>query len=1041
MTHPNWTRAKQVFQEALEKTGTERTHFVAAACGDDAELLAQVEALLVAHDEAGEFLASPTGAGADAAARAVAEEASDHPPEGPGTQIGPYKILQLIGEGGFGTVYMADQVEPIRRRVALKIIKLGMDTKEVIARFESERQALAMMDHPNIARVLDAGTTESGRPYFVMELVKGVPITEYCDANRLSTRERLDLFVDLCKAVHHAHEKGVVHRDIKPSNVMVTLHDGTPVPKVIDFGIAKATNQPLTEKTLFTAYGQFLGTPTYMSPEQAALGGLEIDRRCDVYSLGVLLYELLTGTTPFEHAALRSHAFMEVMRIIREEDPPTPSARLNTLGERLTEIATSRHVEPNALAKLVRGDLDWIVMHAIEKDRRRRYASASELAGDVARYFRNDPVTARRPSAAYRLSRFTKRRRGRVLAFAGMAGAIVLGAALAQALSQRYADPGPPINRLVLDGARDSNEGLPTRDGHHRLRYNQARRGYELVEIESGKSRRLISAGSQFRGLTSGFNDLSPDGRTLAIVRGPGATWGAPTAKSGRTELRLFTVGGQEEGRLVSYWGDDVRRAEVFGWTPGQTHVWVWLMRADRTASIASIDLKDGSQEVLKTLPWRDHTQPPSLSPDGRFITYHDAGPGQPPDIFIASTDGSQDLRVEHPARDGLPVFTPDGSGIVFLSNRKGGDLWFLPVADGRPDGDARAIWDDIGPYGQTLGFAENGSLFYYFAGSGWELYSVDVDLARGIVGQPELVPPQRGEINNAPAYSPDGRYLAHLRGSGRRLVLRELSTGNEREFPLGGSRIAPTVDFCPDGRSLIVAGYQGTRGQVVVHVNTEHGRTEQVSVVAEATTPALCVGNDNDLLYVGARKPSEPSRILRRSLLTGAESLVYRGPPARLEFARSPDGSRIAILTRPRTGLVEWNGDVQLVTVTVAGGPALTVPGVWTGVHGFTWMPDGMSVLVARQSPADSSDVTSPEITFWRVPLDGKAATEIGRMRLPPHTNSFYGSWNYRVHPSGSRIVFERHAGLVSQVWAIDNLLSFIQSGAPITVNELRRF
>jgi len=1042
MTHPNWTRAKQVFQEALGKTGTERTHFVAAACGDDAELRAQVEALLAAHDEAGEFLASPTGAGADAAARAVAEEASDNPPEGPGTQIGPYKLLQLIGEGGFGMVYMADQMEPIRRRVALKIIKLGMDTKEVIARFESERQALAMMDHPNIARVLDAGTTESGRPYFVMELVKGVPITEYCDANRLSTRERLDLFVDLCKAVHHAHEKGVIHRDIKPSNVMVTLHDGTPVPKVIDFGIAKATNQPLTEKTLFTAYGQFLGTPTYMSPEQAALGGLEIDRRCDVYSLGVLLYELLTGTTPFEHAALRSRAFMEVLRIIREEDPPTPSARLNTLGERLTEIATSRHVEPNALAKLVRGDLDWIVMRAIEKDRRRRYASASELAGDVTRYFRNEPVTARRPSAVYRLSRFAKRRRGRVLAFTGMAAAIVLGAVLAQALSQRYADPGPPTNRLVLDGARDSAWGtLPTRDGHHRLRYNQARRGYELVEIESGKARRLISAGPQFRGLTSGHNDLSPDGRTLAIVRGAGATWGAPAARFGRTELRTFSVGGPEEGRLVSDLGSDVRRAEVFGWAPGQTHVWVWLMRADRTASIASIDLKDGSQEVLKTFPWRDHTQPPSLSPDGRFITYHDAGQGQLPDIFIASTEGGQDLRVEHPARDGVPVFTPDGSGIVFLSSRKGGDLWFLPVADGRPAGDARAIWDDIGPYGQTMGFAENGSLFYYFAGNGWELYTVDVDLARGIVGQPELVPPQRGEINNAPAYSPDGRYLAHLRGSGRRLVLRELSTGNEREFPLGGSRIAPTVDFCPDGRSLIVAGYQGTIGQVVVHVSTEQGRTEQIPVAAEATTPAFCVGNGSDLLYAGARKPNEPSRIFRRSLLTGAETLVYRGPPARLTFSPSPDGSRIAILTRPLTGAGLWWPDGQLNVVPADGGPAVTFSGMGTGAHGFMWLPDGTGLLVARQSPADSADVTSPEITFWRVPLDGGTATESGRMRLPPHANSFYGSWNYRAHPSGSRIVFERHAGLVSQVWAIDNLLSFIQSGAPIAVNELRRF
>jgi serine/threonine protein kinase len=470
---------------------------VAAACGDDAELRVQVEALLAAHDQAGEFLASPTGAGADAAAKAVAEQASDHPPEGPGTQIGPYKLLELIGEGGFGTVYMADQVGPIRRRVALKIIKPGMDTKEVIARFESERQALAMMDHPNIARVLDAGAAESGRPYFVMELVKGVPITEYCDANRLSTRERLDLFVDVCKAVHHAHEKGVIHRDIKPSNVMVTLHDGTPVPKVIDFGIAKATNHPLTEKTLFTAYGQFLGTPIYMSPEQAALGGLEIDRRCDVYALGVLLYELLTGTTPFEPAALRSRAFMQLMRIIREEDPPTPSARLNTLGERLTEIAASRHVEPSALAKLVRGDLDWIVMRAIEKDRRRRYDSAVDLAADLSRYFRHEPVIARKPSAAYRLSKFAKRRRGLILATGGIAGAVLLGVALAQSVRKSNAEPAPPTNHLFIDWLRDSGMTPPTRDGRHRLRYSLARHGYEVVNIATGK--------------VQPFHDSSPD--------------------------------------------------------------------------------------------------------------------------------------------------------------------------------------------------------------------------------------------------------------------------------------------------------------------------------------------------------------------------------------------------------------------------------------------------------------------------------------------------------------------------------------------------
>ena len=472
MSETQWNRAKQVFHEALEKSGPARDALVASACGHDQQLLAQVNALLKAHDEAGDFLASPHGIMSEAA-RAVAAIAVDEAPEGPGSRIGRYKLLQSIGEGGFGEVFMAEQEEPIHRRVALKIIKLGMDTKEVIARFEAERQALAMMDHPNIAKVLDAGATESGRPYFVMELVRGVPITEFCDTNRLDTRERLTLFIDVCRAVNHAHEKGIIHRDIKPSNVLVTLHDGAPVPMVIDFGVAKATNQRLTEKTLFTAFGQFIGTPAYMSPEQAALSNEEVDRRSDVYSLGVLLYELLTGTTPLQAEALRSAAFVEMLRIIREVDPPTPSDRLHTLGERVNEIASRRRAAPGALAKLMRGDLDWIALHAMEKDRRRRYATAAEFAADIERYFRHEPVSARRPSSAYRLRKFVKRRRAPLLAAAAVALAVVLGGALGQyGPRARGGDVGGPVRRLVWDSAGSLNSGVTTPDGRHRLRYD-----------------------------------------------------------------------------------------------------------------------------------------------------------------------------------------------------------------------------------------------------------------------------------------------------------------------------------------------------------------------------------------------------------------------------------------------------------------------------------------------------------------------------------------------------------------------------------------
>ncbi|HKB00814.1 MAG TPA: serine/threonine-protein kinase, partial [Gemmataceae bacterium] len=402
-----------IFSAALDcETDADRETYLDQACGHDPGLRARIDALLRAHAGAGQFLEPPPEeAPTTEAAGTAIETTADGPAAGPaaGTWIaGRYKLVEVINEGGMGTVWLAEQTEPVRRQVALKLIKPGMDSKQVLARFEAERQALAIMDHPNIAKVLDGGVTHESRPYFVMELVKGEPITRYCDENRLTPKERLELFVPVCEAVQHAHQKGVIHRDLKPGNVLVAPYDGKPVPKVIDFGIAKAAGQPLTEKTLFTGLGAIIGTPEYMSPEQAQLNNQDIDTRSDVYSLGVLLYELLTGTTPLERGRVKESGLLEALRVVREDETPRPSTRL-TATEDLPSIASNRNLEPRQLSRQVKGELDWIVMKALEKDRARRYETASAFVADVRRYLHDEPVQACPPSASYRLRKFARR--------------------------------------------------------------------------------------------------------------------------------------------------------------------------------------------------------------------------------------------------------------------------------------------------------------------------------------------------------------------------------------------------------------------------------------------------------------------------------------------------------------------------------------------------------------------------------------------------------------------------------------------------------
>ena len=446
--------AETIFDQAIAiESPQDRAAFLEQACQDDAQLLGTIKQLVEDHFRAGRFLERPAMDPQQTSAFLPVGETT-------GTQVGPYKLLQQIGEGGMGVVYMAEQQKPVRRRVALKIIKPGMDSRQVIARFEAERQALAMMDHPNIARVLDAGCTDSGRPYFAMELIQGIPITQYCDDKQLNTVERLELFIQVCQAVQHAHQKGIIHRDIKPSNVLVMIYDGKPIPKIIDFGVAKALHQQLTEKTMFTQFGAVVGTLEYMSPEQAEMDVLGTDTRTDVYALGVLLYELLTGTTPLDGKKLRSLGYAEMLKTIREVDPPKPSTRLSQSAHDLANISAKRHTEPRRLQKLIAGDLDWIVMKCLEKDRTRRYETANGLALDIQRHLQDEAVTASPPGQLYKLQKLVRRNKLACTAAACVMLALILG--LAASLWQ--------AGRAAREAARAQQEaGRATREAERAL--------------------------------------------------------------------------------------------------------------------------------------------------------------------------------------------------------------------------------------------------------------------------------------------------------------------------------------------------------------------------------------------------------------------------------------------------------------------------------------------------------------------------------------------------------------------------------------------
>jgi len=706
-----------VFTAALAlNTPEERARYLDEVCRDKPILRQRVEALLRAHAQADHFLR-------------INEPEPAILAEGPGTVISHYKLLEQIGEGGFGVVFMAEQVEPIRRKVALKIVKPGMDTKKVIARFEAERQALALMDHPNIARVFDAGATETGRPYFVMELVQGVPLTQFCDANDLPPQERLRLFMTVCKAVQHAHQKSVIHRDLKPSNILVTLHDGKPVPKVIDFGTAKALQQPLTEKTLFTAYGRLIGTPQYMSPEQAELSGLDVDTRADIYSLGVLLYELLTGTTPFEAERLRAAAFDEMMRIIRQEEPPKPSTRISTLGERATEIAKHRQVDPNLLQRSLRGDLDWIVMKALEKNRRRRYETASDLAEELQRHLEHRPVSAGPPSAIYRLKKLARRRQAALITTGSIALVIAAAAivslwlsartyeaerraaskdaALESALGASGALPSDAQALQVITGVANVEQEAALSPDETMLAYvNYDTPDWDLwvLDLNTGERRNLTQSEKHNPGVFQqcpGVFVWSPDSKWLAYAwaddrttmslrviaaerslpavsfAATNQTYSAEIDVSGSRPEILFTAAGMKGTYYVpEAWTQDGREL---------------LCRRHRPDGMALVNL---DTSAVHPLPVNEHLDHPRLSPDDRYVVFSRSN-----EVHLLEILTGRQTQLTFGGGD-KPIWAPNDSVVLFSG---GWGLDGVRIEDGRPASEPSPVRYGIGSCDKRL--------------------------------------------------------------------------------------------------------------------------------------------------------------------------------------------------------------------------------------------------------------------------------------------------------------------------------------------------